>query len=134
MARKRRSFRDRLDLLCALATSLNPWGWALHRHIFLMATTLKSAALWMNIPPNFATPSMSAITVLFILTVVFMARIFKRAPLWRWETVLPVLFFLYEGLKAQRHVLLLMEVAAVPVARDMEVLLHGAWWPFLRSD
>jgi len=123
-----------LTLLCALATSLNPWGWALHRHIFLMATTLKSAALWDEyLPPNFATPSMSAITVLFILTVVFMARIFKRAPLWRWETVLPVLFFLYEGLKAQRHVLLLMEVAAVPVARDMEVLLHGAWWPFLRE-
>ena len=35
--------------------------------------------------------------------------------------VLPVLFFLYEGLKAQRHVLLLMEIAAVPVARDLEV-------------
>ncbi len=123
-----------LTLLCTLATWLNPWGWALHRHVFLMATTLKSAALWVEyLPPNFATPSMSAIAVMFLLAVVFMARVFKRAPLWRWETVLPVLFFLYEGLKAQRHVLLLVEIAAVPVARDLEILMHGAWWPFLRD-
>jgi len=123
-----------LTLLCTLATSLNPWGWALHRHVFLMATSLKSAALWDEYrPPDFAVPSMSAIAVLFILIVVFMARVFKRAPFWRWATVLPVLFFLYEGLKAQRHVILLMEIAAVPVARDLEILLHGVWWPFLRE-
>jgi len=123
-----------LTLLCTLATSLNPWGWELHRRVFLMATSLKSAALWDEyLPPNFSVPTMSAITVLFILTVVFLARLFKRAPLWHWETVLPVLFFFYEGLKAQRHVLLLMEVAAVPVARDLEVVLHGTWWPLLRE-
>jgi hypothetical protein len=123
-----------LTLLCTLATSLNPWGWELHRHIFLMATTLKSAALWVEyLPPNFATPTMSALTVLFIVIVVFLARIFRRAPLWRWEMALPVLFFLYEGLKAQRHVILLMEIAAVPVARNLEILLHGTWWPFLRE-
>lgn len=123
-----------LTLLCTLATSLNPWGWGLHRHVFLMATSLKSAALWDEyLPPNFAAPTMSAITVLFILMVVFMARVSKRAPLWCWETVLPVLFFLYQGLKAQRHVILLMEIVAVPVARDLEVVLHGTWWPFLRE-
>jgi hypothetical protein len=123
-----------LTLLCTLATSLNPWGWGLHRHVFLMATTLKSAALWDEyLPPNFATPTMSALTVMFLVGVVFMARVFRRAPLWRWEMALPVLFFLHEGLKAQRHVLLLMEIAAVPVAREPEVLLHGTWWPFLRG-
>lgn len=123
-----------LTVLCALVTLINPWGWALHRHIFLMATTLKSAALWDEyLPPNFATPTMSAITVLFIVGVVFMARVFRRAPLWRWEMALPALFFLYEGLKAQRHVILLMEVAAVPVACDLEILLHGTWWPHLRK-
>jgi hypothetical protein len=126
-----------LTLLCTLATWLNPWGWELHRHIFLMATSLKSAALWVEyLPPNFATPTMSALTVLFIGTVVFTAlvmRLFRRAPLWRLEAVLPVLFFLYEGLKAQRHVILLMEIAAVPVARDLEIVLHGTWWPFLRE-
>jgi len=123
-----------LTLLCTLATSLNPWGWGLHRQVFFVATSLKSAALWDEyLPPNFATPTMSALTVLFILIVVFVARVFKRAPLWRWEMILPVLFFLYEGLKAQRHVILLMEIAAVPMACDLEVLLHGTWWPFLRE-
>ncbi len=123
-----------LTLLCTLATSINPWGWGLHRHLFLMATTLKSAALWDEyLPPNFATPTMSALAILFIGIVVFLARVLRRAPLWCWEMAIPVLFFLYEGLKAQRHVLLLMEIAAVPVARDLEILLHGAWWPFLRG-
>jgi hypothetical protein len=123
-----------LTLLCTMATSLNPWGWHLHREVFLFATSYKSFALWDEyLPPNFGAPSMSAITVLFIIIAVFLARAYRRAPLWRWEWVLPALFFLYQGLKAQRHVLLLVEVAAVPVARDLEVLLHGAWWPHLRA-
>ena len=123
-----------LMLLCALATSFNPWGWGLHRQIFLFATTYKSFGLWDEyLPPNFGGPTMSAITVLFIIVVIFMTRIIKQAPLWRRETVLPILFFLYQGLKAQRHVLLLVEVAAVPVARDLEVLLHNPWFPFLRD-
>jgi hypothetical protein len=123
-----------LTLLCLLATSINPWGWELHRHVFQIATSLKSTALWDEyLPPNFAGPSMSAITVLCILLVVFLVRLFKNAPLWRWEMVIPILFFLYEGLKAQRHVLLLAEVAAIPVARDLEVVLHGTWWPLLRE-
>jgi len=124
----------RLTSLCALATLLNPWGWALPRQVFLFATTYKSFTFWDEYrPPDFGAPSMSAVTVLFILGVIFVARVFKGAPLWRWETILPVLFFLYEGLKAQRHVLLLVEVAAVPVARDLEAILHGTWLPWLRE-
>jgi hypothetical protein len=123
-----------LTLLCLLATWFNPWGWALHRQVFLFATTYKSFALWDEYaPPNFIEPSMSAITILFLLGIIFLTRLRRYAPRWRWETVLPLLFFLYQGLKAQRHVLLLVEVAAVPVARDMEVLLHGTWWPWLRE-
>jgi hypothetical protein len=123
-----------LTLLCALATSLNPWGWALHWHIIDMAINLKSASLWVEyLPPDFTTPSMSALTVLFILIVVSLAWIFRRAPRWSWEMALPPLFFLCEGLKAQRHVILLMEIAAVPVGRHLELLLHGTWWPFLRG-
>jgi len=123
-----------LTLLCALATRLNPWGWELHRHLYLVTTTFKSVALLIEeLPPDFTTPSMSAITVVFIVSVVFLARVLRRAPLWRWEMALPVLFFLYEGLKAQRHVIFLMEIAAVPVARDLEILLHGTWWPNLRA-
>jgi len=75
---------------------------------------------------------MSAITVMVILLFVFLTRLFRRAPIWRWEMLLPVLFFLYEGLKAQRHVLLLVEVAALPVARDMEALWQLTWLSSLR--
>jgi hypothetical protein len=123
-----------LVLLCALATLVNPWGWELHRQVFHVATTLKSSALWVEyLPPDFSTPSMSAIAVMFLAGVVFLARVLRRAPFWRWEAALPVLFFLYEGLQAQRHVILLMEIAAVPVAHDLEILLHGTWWPNLRG-
>jgi hypothetical protein len=126
-----------LTALCALATSVNPWGWHLYRSVYLLATSLKSAALWDEyLPPNFTKPTMSAITIMFIGGVValaLIARIWKKAPHWRWEAVIPTLFFLYEGLKAQRHVLLLMEVAAVPVARDLELLLPGRWFPFVRE-
>lgn len=123
-----------LTFLCLLATWLNPWGWELHRQVFLFATTYKSFALWNEYAtPNFVEPSMSAITIFFLLGVIFLTRLCRHAPRWRWETILPLLFFLYQGLKAQRHVLLLMEIAAVPVARDMEVLLHGTWWPWLRQ-
>jgi hypothetical protein len=48
---------------------------------------------------------------------------------WKWENVVPVIFFLYEGMRAQRHVLLLVEVAAVPLARDLQVLLPGLFAP-----
>jgi hypothetical protein len=44
-----------------------------------------------------------------------------------------VLFFLFEGLKAQRQVLLLMEVAAVPVGRDLQALCEGRAFPFVRD-
>lgn len=121
--------------LCFLATLLNPWGSTLHHQIYLFATAYKSFALWDEYAePNFNEPSMTAMTVLFVLFIVFASRAVRRAPTWRWEMILPVVFFLYESLKAQRHVLLLIEVAAVPVARDLEVLLHGAWWPNLRDQ
>jgi hypothetical protein len=123
-----------LTLLCTLAVSFNPWGWGLFRQVFLFATSFKSFALWNEYEqPNFTEPSMSAITILCLLVVIFAARAFRRAPVWRWEMTLPVLFFLYEGLKAQRHVLLLMEIAAVPMARDLDVLLHATWLPWVRD-
>jgi hypothetical protein len=123
-----------LTLLCAVAVSFNPWGWSLYRRIFEFSTSYKSFALWDEyVPPNFSQPSMSAITVLFIVGVVIVSRIGRRMPLWPAETIIPVLFFLDEGLKAQRHVLLLMETAAVPVARDLSALFHGRAFPHLRD-
>jgi hypothetical protein len=124
-----------LIILCTLATSINPWGWNLHHQIYLFSTSYKSFSLWDEYAePNFNEPSMSAMAILFVLGVVFAARAVRRSPHWRWEMVLPVLFFLYEGLKFQRHVLLLVEVAAVPLAGDLEVLLHGTWWANLRGQ
>jgi hypothetical protein len=123
-----------LTLLCLLATWLNPWGWALHRQVFEFATQYQSFALWDEYaPPNFAGLSMSALSILFIFGVVLLARLNRRAIPWRWETILPVLFFLFEGLKTQRHVLLLVIVAAVPVAGDLQAVLHTTWLPWLRD-
>jgi hypothetical protein len=123
-----------LTALCALATWFNPWGWDLWRSVFQLATGLKSAALWIEyLPPNFRTPTMSAITIMFIGVVIVLARLRRllardrtATPPWKWENVLPVIFFLYEGMKAQRHVLLLMEAATVPLARDLEALIPRA--------
>jgi hypothetical protein len=123
-----------LTLLCALAASFNPWGWTLYRRICEYATSYTSIALLdESASPNFSQPSMSALTVLFIVGILVLARLCRRPPPWRWETVVPVLFFLDEGLKAQRQVLLLMEVAALPVARDLQALLDGRSFPFLRD-
>jgi hypothetical protein len=123
---------------CLLATWINPYGWALHRAVIYLATSLKSASLWVEyLPPNFGVPtlasiSMSGVTVLFILGVIFAARVQERAPRWSWEVAVPLLFFLYAGLKAQRHVLLLVEIAAVPVGRDLDVLFTTRRLPFIR--
>jgi hypothetical protein len=123
-----------LTSLCAVAVLINPWGRHLLWQIFLLATTYRSFALWDEyLPPDFLHPGLSAVTVLFLLAVIFLAWFCRQAPVWRWETLLPVLFFLYEGLSAQRHVLLLMIVAAVPVARDLETLLRRFWPPSFRN-
>jgi hypothetical protein len=120
-----------LTALCAFVVSLNPWGWGLYRSVFLLATSLKSAALWDEyLPPDFRHPKMAAIAIMFLGAVVVLTRVRRLlardratpSP-WKWENVVPVIFFLYEGMKAQRHVLLLVEVAAVPLARDLQVLL-----------
>lgn len=122
-----------LTLVCFAATFVNPFGWGLHQSVLFLATSLKSAALWDEyLPPNFRTPTMSALTILFLGGVFVLARI-RRARFWKFQDLVPVLFFLYEGMKAQRHVLLLMEIAAVPIAFDLEKVLHGTWLPFLRE-
>jgi hypothetical protein len=120
--------------LCALAVSFNPWGWLLYRQIFAFATSYKSFALWDEYaPPNFVHPGGSAVAVIFIVGVFLLARLVRRSPPWPAETMVPVIFFTYEGLKAQRHVLLLMIIAAVPIARDLTALFAGRAFPHLRD-
>ncbi len=121
-----------LTAICALVTLLNPWGWPLIVHLVRMATVYKSFAMWDEyLPPNFNKLTMSAITVFFILMTIVLARLSRRALRWNLEIVLPFLFFLYEGLKAQRHVLFLMEIMSVPIGRDLAVLAQvqapAAW-------
>jgi hypothetical protein len=123
-----------LTVVCGLAVSINPWGWSLYHHVFTISTSYKSFALWNEyVPPDFSLPSTSALAVLFILGVIIFARLTRRTPAWRWEIVVPILFFLVEGLKAQRQVLLLMEVAAVPIARDLTALFDGRAFPVMRE-
>jgi hypothetical protein len=123
-----------LTLVCALAVSINPWGWSLYRHVFAISTGYKSFALWDEYArPNFLQPSMSAITIIFIVGVFVIARLVRRTRMWPAEAIVPVLFFLYEGLQAQRQVLLLMEIAAVPVVRDLTGLFQGRAFPYLRD-
>ena len=123
-----------LTLLCAVAVSFNPWGWQLYRQVFLFATTYRSFRLWDEYaPPNFLGPSMSALTILFLVGVFLLARACRRGAKWRTEQALPVLFFLWEGLKAQRHVLLLVEAAIVPVMRDFDTLFLGKYAGFVRE-
>ena len=112
-----------LTLVCGLATLINPWGWPENWQMVRMATVYKSFAMWDEyLPPNFNTMTMSAITMLFLLGTISLARVLARAPRWKLEMFVPFLFWLYEGLRAQRHVLILMEVASVPVARDLAAL------------
>jgi len=64
--------------------------------------------------------------VLFIVVIVFVARVFRAAPLWCWEIVLRSSFF---STKVSRRSArpAAVDHRVVPVARDLEVLLHGTW-------
>ena len=83
--------------------------------------------------PNFRHPNGAAVSIFFIVSVAVIARLVRRTPVWTFDTIVPVLFFLYEGLKAQRHVLLLIIIAAVPIARDLTGLFAGRVLPGLRE-
>jgi hypothetical protein len=123
-----------LLLLCMFAASFNPWGWSAYRHIFDYTMHFKSIGLLdESAAPNFSEPNMPALAVMFIVGVIVVARLTRRVPLWRAEMIVPVLFFLFEGLRAQRQVLLLMEVAAVPVGQDLQALCEGRAFPFVRD-
>jgi len=120
--------------LCAIAASFNPWGWQLYPRLFGFATSYQSFALWDEYArPNFAHPNGSAVTIVFVLGVLLIARLVRRTPVWRADTLLPIIFFLCEGLKAQRHVLLLIIVAALPVALELTALFRGRAFPYLRD-
>lgn len=107
------------------ATLLTPHGLALHRLIWDMVFHIKSFSQWNEFrPPDFAQPSLLAIPILFIAGVLLISRCLNEKSRLTWETALPLLLFLYFGVKVQRHVLLLLIVAAVPVCRDLDAWLE----------
>lgn len=100
-------------------TLLNPYGWHLHRMIWRMVFELKSYAFYLEYqPPDFASGDALAVGYLIIVGLLVVGRFLPgRSPL-GWESVLPLVVFAYFATQSQRHVLLLLFVAAVPICRD----------------
>lgn len=123
-----------LLVICANATLITPHGWQLHQLIWDMVFHIKSFSQWNEFrPPDFSQPTPLAAAVLFIVLVLTSTRCLPQAPRWSWEMALPLLLFLYFGFKVQRHVMLLLVVAAVPVCRDLDAWLDALLSPALRQ-
>jgi hypothetical protein len=111
-------------IAAGLVTLCNPHGWRLHAQIWEMVFRIKSYAAWQEFSPlNFSAPNALAVALLLVAGTSLLSRSGRRSLRWSWSVTLPLLVFLYFGLKVQRHVLLLLIVAAVPVARDWQVWL-----------
>ena len=109
-------------LLCAAATFVNPYGWALHRHIF---SYLRNPFLMDHIE-EFQSPNFHQLAprcFLALLLVTFAALAIRKRPLKTSELLL-VLFAIYAGLFASRN---------IPVASILLVLIVGPLLPPLRA-
>lgn len=121
-------------VICANATLLTPHGWRLHQLILEMVFHIKSFAYWNEFRSlQFIPLTPLAIAYLFILGGLALGRFSSQSTRWSWELVLPLLLFLYFGFKVQRHVMLLLVVAAVPVCRNLDGCLSLLISPELRQ-
>ena len=111
-----------VTLLCAAATLVNPYGWALHRHIF---SYLRNPFLMDHIEefqsPNFHQLAPRCFLVLLLVTFAAVA-IRKRAL--KTSELLLLLFAIYAGLFASRN---------IPVASILLTLVVGPLLPPLRA-
>lgn len=111
-----------ITVLCAAATLLNPYGWALHRHIL---SYLRNPFLMDHIEefqsPNFHQLAPRCFLLLLLMSFVAVA-IRKRAL--RTSELLLLLFALYAGLLASRN---------IPVASILLALVIGPLLPPLRA-
>jgi hypothetical protein len=115
-----------LILVCANVTLLTPHGLALHRLIWEMVFHIKSFAQWNEFrPPALWPPSALGATALILLFILALGRVLPRRRPFSWEEALPLLLFLYFAFHVQRHVLLLVLVAAVPVCRELDLWLNS---------
>ncbi|PAW76619.1 MAG: hypothetical protein B9S32_14670 [Verrucomicrobia bacterium Tous-C9LFEB] len=121
-------------VICANATLLTPHGWRLHQLIWEMVFHIKSFAYWNEFRSlQFIPLTPLALAYLFILGGLALGGLSSRSTRWSWELVLPLLLFLYFGIKVQRHVMLLLVVAAVPVCRNLDGCLRLLISPDLRQ-
>lgn len=111
-----------VTLLCAAATFVNPYGWALHRHII---SYLRNPFLMDHIEefqsPNFHQLAPRCFLILFLAT--FAALAVRKRSLKTSELLL-LLFAIYAGLFASRN---------IPVASILLVLIVGPLLPPLRA-
>lgn len=131
LVQKRALDRSRLTfipllIICFNATLITPHGWHLHRMIWEMVFHIKSFSQWNEFrAPDFAHLTPLAVAFLMVAITLLLGRVRVRTLTWSWETALPLLLFLYFGCKVQRHVLLLLIVAAVPVCREWTAWLNA---------
>jgi hypothetical protein len=123
-----------LIVTAAASTLVNPHGLALYGHIGRILGGLETERLWMEFaPPDFYGPSLLGAVVLgivFLLLVGLARRDHEALP---WEQLAPLSLFLFFAFKSQRHVMLLVFVAGVPVCRAVLGMLPCAtarseWW------
>ena len=103
-----------VTLLCAGATFVNPYGWALHRHIF---SYLRNSFLMDHIE-EFQSPNFHQLAprcFLALLLVTFAALAFRKRALKTSELLL-LLFAIYAGVSASRN---------IPVASILLALVVG---------
>ncbi|MEM1058084.1 MAG: hypothetical protein AAGK14_02450 [Verrucomicrobiota bacterium] len=110
--------------VAGLVTLLNPFGGALHGQIWRMVFQIESYAFYHEYQRlDFASGDPLAFGYLLLVALLIASRFLPgRGPL-GWESVLPLVVFAYFAVTSQRHVLLLLLVAAVPLCR--------AWGGFL---
>ncbi len=110
-----------VTLLCAAATFVNPYGWALHRHIL---SYLRNPFLMDHIE-EFQSPNFHQLAprcFLALLLVTFAALAVRKRPL-RTSELLLLLFAIYAGLLASRN---------IPVSSILLVLVVGPLLPQFR--
>jgi hypothetical protein len=118
----------------AASTLVNPHGVALYGHIARILGGLRTERLWIEFaPPDFYGPSLLGAVVLGIVFLLLLGLGRRDREAIRSEELAPLLLFLLFAFRSQRHVMLLVFVAAVPVCRAALGMLPRAtarseWW------
>lgn len=106
-------------LVAGLVTLLNPYGWKLHGMIWHMVFQVESYAFYHEYQPlDLTSGEALAVGYLIIVALLIIGRFLPGRPNLGWESVLPIVVFAYFAIQSQRHVLILLLVAAVPICRD----------------